>query len=58
MKKPKKRGLIEYGLLGWFLAFCLMIGLAITSEIKAKPVYFSNVVTGIEIEDSYAIEQT
>ena len=58
MKKSKKRGVIEYGLLCWFLAFCLMIGLAITSEIKAKPVYFNNVVTGIEIEDTHTIEQT
>lgn len=56
MEKLKKRGIVEYGLLCWFMAFCFMVGLAATSEIKAKPVYLNDntshspIVTGIEIE--------
>lgn len=63
MKKLKKRGIIEYGLLSWFLIFCLMVVLAITSEIKAKPVYLTPagspvpIVTGIEIEQNVQVEK-
>lgn len=48
----KKLGFIEYGILGWFLLFSLLILLAVTSDIKAKPVYIGNsqIMTGIDIE--------
>lgn len=48
----KKIGFIEYGIIGWFLMFCLLITMAITSDIKAKPVYIgkSQIITGIDVE--------
>lgn len=52
----RKLGAVEYGILGWFLLFCLLILMAITSEIKAKPVYLGQskekvqILTGVDIE--------
>lgn len=51
----KRLGFIEFGVIGWFLLLCLLMILAVTSDIKAKPVYIGNssnsqIMTGIDIE--------
>lgn len=44
--------MIKISITGWFILFCLMILMAISSDIKTKPVYLgqSNVVTGVDIK--------
>lgn len=44
--------MIKLSITGWFLLFCLLVIMAISSDIKARPVYLeqTGVITGIEIE--------